>query len=196
VAEGRRLEVRASLAATEAAVRLLTEEVELLDQVAELYRRLVDAEITSSVKALENLQSEGVKAVFPDQDLKVRAEVSVVRGKVAVELVTSQRKENGDLIEGHSLDGFGGAVATLQSVLLRLALIFKRGLRPVLFLDETLPAFSTQYVQDVAAFLKVMCRRLGVDILVITHNDYLVETADVAYRVQAAKGHSVVVKTR
>lgn len=190
------MEVQAALQTAADSMRTLTEEVELLDMVAELYRRMVDSEINSAVKALENLQSEGMKAVFPDQDIKVRTEVDVVRGKVAVGLVTSQRKDNGDLIEGQSLEGFGGAVATLQSVLLRLALIFKRGMRPVLFLDETLPAFSTQYVQDVASFLKVLCKRLGVDILLSTHNDYLVETADVAYRVQAAKGHSVVVRTR
>ena len=177
-------------------MKQLDEEVDLLVHVAELLRQLVDSEITEGVKAMETLQTEGVKAVFHDQEIKIRADVEVTRGKVNVSLVTSQRSENGDLVEGAALDGFGGAVATVQSVLLRLVLLFRRGLRPILFLDESLPAFDERYVHNMAAFLKVLCRRLGVDILLITHNQALVDAADHAYRIKRDKGHSTFQKIR
>lgn len=192
VVKGRLTEVRRNLTIARADVKRLSDDTDLLGHVAEVLRALVDAEITDSVKAVEALQTEGVRAVFADQDLEVRAEIEVQRGKVNVSLVTKQRKENGDVIEGSSLDGFGGAVSTVQSILLRLALIFRRGLRPVLFLDETLPAFDDKYVHNMAAFLKVLCRRLGVDILLVTHNQTLVEAADRAYRIRRDKGFSSV----
>lgn len=188
VAQGRREEVRRSLHDARDAVTRIENESQLLDHVAALLHTLIDGEITEGVKAIETLQSEGVRAVFSDQEITVRADVEVSRGKVNVSLVTSQRKENGDLIEGLALDGFGGAVSTVQSILLRLAIIFRRGLRPVLFLDETLPAFDDRYVHSMAAFLKTLCKRMGVDILLVTHNPALVDAGDRAYRIRRDKG--------
>ena len=188
VAQGRREEVRRSLRDARSAVDRIEKESQLLDHVSVLLHTLIDGEITEGVKAIESLQTEGVRAVFNDQEITVRAEVEVSRGKVNVSLVTSQRKENGDLIEGLALDGFGGAVSTVQSILLRLAIILRRGLRPVLFLDETLPAFDDRYVHNMAAFLKTLCKRMGVDILLVTHNPALVDAGDRAYRIRRDKG--------
>lgn len=193
---GRRDAARDSLEAARVASTILAEKVDLLDLVSVLIRTLIDAEITEGVKAIETLQTEGVRAVFDDQEIQVRADVEVLRGKVNVSLVTVQKKENGDVIEGVSLEGFGGAVSTVQSVLLRLALIFRRGLRPVLFLDESLPAFDERYVLNMAAFLKTLCARMGVDILLVTHNPVLVEQADRAYRIRREHGHSSFHKIR
>jgi len=188
VAQGRRDEVRSAIASARASVTRIEDEIQLLDHVAVLLHAMIDGELTDGVKAIESLQSEGVKAVFNDQDIQVRADVDVVRGKVSVSLVTTQRKDNGDLIEGMSLDGFGGAVSTVQSILLRLAIMFRRGLRPVLFLDETLPAFDDKYIHNMALFLKTLCRRMGVDILLVTHNPTLVDAGDRAYRIKQNKG--------
>jgi DNA repair exonuclease SbcCD ATPase subunit len=187
---GRRDATRNGLKEAQVSVRALEERADLLDLVAALIRSLIDAEITEGVKAIETLQTEGVHAVFDDQEISVRADVEVLRGKVNVSLVTIQKQENGDNIEGVSLEGFGGAVSTVQSVLLRLALIFRRGLRPVLFLDESLPAFDERYVLNMAAFLKTLCARMGVDILLVTHNPILVEAADRAYRIRREHGHA------
>lgn len=192
--KGRRQEVRRSLSEARDSVRHLSNEMDLLARVTEFLRTLIDLEITEGVKSIESLQTEGVRAVFQDQDITVRGEIEVSRGKVTVNLITTQQKENGDVIEGESLDGFGGAVSTVQSILLRLALIFRRGLRPVLFLDETLPAFDDKYVHNMATFLKVLCKRLGVDILLVTHNQALVDAADHAYVIRRERGHSIVRK--
>ena len=188
IAQGRREEVRRSLADARASVSRIENDTQILDHVMVLMHTLIDGEITEGVKAIESLQTEGVRAVFNDQDLTVRADVEVSRGKVNVSLITTQRQDNGDVIEGSSLDGFGGAVSTVQSILLRLAIIFRRGLRPVLFLDETLPAFDERYVHNMAAFLKTLCKRMGVDILLVTHNPTLVDAGDRAYRIKRDKG--------
>lgn len=188
IAQGRREEVRRSLREARSAVARIEDESQLLDHVAVVLHTLIDGELTDGVKAIESLQSEGIRVVFPDQDIQVRAEVEVSRGKVNVSLVTTERKEDGEIVEGLSLDGFGGAVATVQSILFRLAIIFRRGLRPVLFLDETLPAFDSKYVHMMAGFLKVLCKRMGVDILLVTHNTALVDAGDRAYRIKRDKG--------
>ena len=168
---------------TKAEIKRLENQENLLDLVSELFRRLIDREVTTGVKAVEKLQSEGLQTVFSDQDITVETEVEVLRGKVSVDLTTVHKRADGTVIKGQSIDGFGGSVTTVQSVLLRIIVIIRRGLRPFLLLDEALPAFDADYIVGVGQFLKTLCDRLGIDILVVTHNQALVESVDNAYRI-------------
>ena len=78
----------------------------------------------------------------------------------------------------------------MQSILLRIIIILRRGLRPVLLLDESLPAFDGNYVSNMGHFLSVLCQRLGMDILLVTHNPALVESADKGYRIIRKNGEA------
>jgi len=186
---GMRDAVQADLATTLAKITELEAEEELLALVGGLFRVLIDQEVADGVKAVEKLQTEGLQAVFDDQDLEVRANIQVQRGKVAVDLVTVQRTPSGDVIEGVSTDAFGGSVLTVQSVLLRIIVMIRRGLRPLLLLDETLPAFDQNYITNMGSFLSELCKRLGIDILMVTHNPALFDAADHSYRILRKDGN-------
>ena len=123
--------------------------------------------------------------------MTVKANVDVQYGKVSVEFVTIQKQADGTVTEGMSLDAYGGAVSTVQSVLLRVIVTMRRGMRPVLFMDETLPAFDSNYVYNMGRFLKTLCNRLGYDMLLVSHNPAMVEAADRAYRIQKTDGKAV-----
>lgn len=166
----------------------LEAEERLADMSANLLRLLIDKEVSIGVKAVEELLTEGLQAVFDDQNLSVRADVDVQRGKVSVDFITVQKHSDGTVTEGLSREAFGGAVTTVQSVLLRLIVTLRRGLRPIAFLDETLPAFDSNYVHNMATFLRTLCNRLDMDILLVSHNPAMVEAADHAYRIQKVNG--------
>lgn len=195
-ARGQRDGVAAQLRKAQEDIKRLENEVTLTDLAGELLRKIIDQEVTLGVKAVERLQTEGLQAVFPDQNLQVKAVIDVQRGKVSVDLVTVQARSDGTVIEGESVDSFGGAVATLQSVLLRVIIVLRRGLRPLLVLDETLPALDGNYVNNVGTFLKLLCQRLKIDVLLVTHNPALVEAADHAYRIVRKDGVARFEETR
>lgn len=182
-AKGRRDAIAKALARTKAEIRRLESEEELLDAVGALFRTLIDQEVLAGVKAVERLQTEGLQAVFSDQDLRVKTNVEVQRGKVSVDLVTVLKAPSGEVIEGMSTDAFGGSVLTVQSILLRIIVMVRRGLRPFILLDETLPAFDAHYITNMAQFLTTLCQRLGIDILVVTHNPALFDAAERSYRI-------------
>jgi hypothetical protein len=186
--EGRRDSVVGRLASTRDEIRDLEKEDEILDLVGSLFRTLIDAEVTDNAKAVERLLTEGLQAVFEDMDLSVRAEINVQRGKVAVDLITVQNQDDGTVTEGGSTDVYGGSVATLESVLLRVIVVLRRGMRPLLLLDESLGAVAEHYVPNVGRFLSLLCRRLSMDVLAVTHNATLVEAADKAYRIKKVSG--------
>lgn len=185
---GRREALQEQVISTKQSIDTLSNEIETLDGVATVFRELLDNEVASSVKAVEDLLSEALQAVFSDQELRVRANISVLRGKVSVELLTVQDHGDGLVIEGASSDGFGGAVTTVQSIILRILVCLKRGMRPLLLLDESLPAFDSNYVHNMGNFLSLLCSRLGVDILLVTHNQHLVDASDRAYIINKKNG--------
>lgn len=178
------------LAKSNSEVARLNKESTVLLAVEAFIRHLIDQEVTLGVKAVERMQTDGLQAVFDDQDISVRADVEVQRGKVSVELVTIQKYQNGVEVEGLSNDSFGGSVSTVQSVLLRLVIMMRWGLRPMMLLDESLPAFDSNYITNMGSFLSTLCKRLNMDILLVSHNPALAEAADHSYRITKHNGHA------
>lgn len=187
---GLREAVQRQLEATKREIKRLEEEGALLNLVSGLFRTLIDQEVTAGVKAVERLETEGLQAIFNDQDLKVRADVQVQHGKVSVDLITIQKKPDGTVVEGASEGVFGGAVTTIESILLRVMVILRRGLRPLLILDESLPALREPYLSNTGKFLSLLCARVGLDILLVLSDQTgsLVGTADKAYKLVVKDG--------
>lgn len=182
--QGHRESAQQRLVQVRSEIKRLEHEEEVLDLVAELLRTLIDREVADGAKSVEKLLTEGLQAVFDDQDLSVRADTEVQRGRVSVDLLTVQKKADGTVTEGVSRSAFGGSVTTVQSILLRIIVALRRGLRPILVLDESMAALDSNYVQNMGRFLGLLCQRMGMDILLVTHNQTLIEVADTCYRIQ------------
>jgi len=178
------------LAEVQVKILRLESESEILRRVSDLFRFLVDREVIDNATTAQDLLTEGLQAVFDDLDISVRAGVDIQRGKVSVDLVTIQKQNDGTITEGSIMDSYGGSVATVQSVLLRIVVLSRRGLRPLLLLDESLSAVAEDYVPRVGRFLAVLAQRLNLDILAVSHNPVMVESANRAYRIQKKKGES------
>lgn len=156
-----------------------------------LLEKLSEDEVEKGINTYIALLDEGLKAIFPEQQVGLKAEIDKVRGKVSVRLKTTFKGADGLEIESESLDAFGGAVATIQSLLLRVALILKRGLRPLLVLDETFAPVDENRIPLLVDFLKVLCNKLNMDILCVSHNSVLTENADIAYRIKPTTNGAV-----
>jgi chromosome segregation ATPase len=181
---GARDEIRQRRKTLAAEVRDLEEQAEELELVSSLFRSLIDDEIATAVTAVEKLLSDGLGTIFDDQKLSVEAEVRVKRNKVDLTVWTVQEREGGVITKGLARDCFGGSVATVESLLMRVLVLLKRGLRPVLILDEALAAFDPRYAERIGEFLSALCDKLGMDILMVTHNPTLFQSAQRAYRVR------------
>ncbi len=188
LADGKRASIRDTISNTEMKITSLESELEVLERVSDLFRVLIDKEVLCNVNTAQDLLTEGLKAVFDDLDLSVRADVEMQRGKVSVDLITVQKDKIQGITEGSSVEAYGGSIATVQSVLLRIVVLHRRGLRPLLLLDESLAAVAEHYVPRVGRFLAVLAERLNIDILAVTHSSVLVEAADKAYRIQKKDG--------
>jgi len=156
-----------------------------------LLEKISEEEVEKGINTYIALLDEGLKAIFPEQQVGLKAEIDKIRGKVSVRLKTTFKGVDGLEIESESLDAFGGAVATIQSLLLRVALILKRGLRPLLILDETFAPVDENRIPLLVDFLKVLCNKLNMDILCVSHNSVLTDNADIAYKIKPTANGAV-----
>lgn len=175
------------VAQTSKEIALAEMDIDVINQSIELLNRLSEEEVENGIKTYVSLLEEGLKALFPEQQVGLKGEIDKVRGKVSLRLKTTFISEDGVEVEGEGVDSFGGAVATVQSLLLRISLILKRGLRPFLVLDESFPAVDEYRTELLVDFLKSLCERLDMDILCITHNQSISEQADLSYRLKPSK---------
>lgn len=155
-----------------------------LMQVAVLFEQMAEEEVNMGVNTYVDLLEEGLKAIFPEQKISLEAEVLKQRNKIAVKLKTKVIGDDGIEVEAEGIDSFGGALTTIQSLLLRVSLIMRSQLRPLMILDESFPAVDSSRVHLLVEFLKVLCKKLNMDILCITHDPAIAEGANIGYKIR------------
>lgn len=164
--------------------RQLEEEVEsneeqgrILIKVEELFKFLLDKYVHRYAESFSEVVTEGLQAIFHDQDIAFELVVGQKNGKVWIDFETVQ-----DGVRGQALQSFGGGVSSVESFLLRLLVLLKTGLSKYLILDESLAALSEEYVDEAGLFIRRMSEELGVHVLLITHNKAFLDHAHTAYQ--------------
>ncbi len=171
------------LEAKELEVGDLTCQIELLAKVHELFRVLMDQMIVSQVRVVEGIVTEGLQSIFHDLDLSCEADVGPKWGKISVEFFFRQgRKDDPLSYRGRPLASFGGGPSSIASLILRLLTVLRLKLWPVLVLDEALGAVSADYVGPTGIFLEELTKKMGIDILLVTHKTAFLDHADAAYQ--------------
>lgn len=165
-------------------IQEIDESVVLLQKVSVFFRNLIDREVLETVKLFDEMQTEGLRAIFYDQDLSVESKVDIQRGKVSVEFDVVHKKENGHIIKGSSLNQFGGAVLAVQSFILRVLLARKNGLKNFFVFDETFPSFDGNYAGKFAEFINYLSEKMSLDVLLVTHDPKMFQHAKKKYRIR------------
>lgn len=160
-------------------VTTLDGEVGLLTLVEGTLNVLLQQTSAANLKAIEELVTSGLQAIFDDLSLSFHFQVDTVRGQQSLTPVLAS---NGK-VEGPILDSHGGGPAQVVALLLRVLTVHRLGLFPLVALDESLSMVSERYVANCARFLKGLCERLGMTILLVTHQPAFVVEATRAYEI-------------
>lgn len=154
---------------------------------AESAQAILQAVAQETQKELEYRVSELVSlamaAVFPDPyTLKLSFEMK--RGRTEAEFLFE--------LDGETVNpkyGSGGGVKDVAALALRLAVWSLRGgrTRPLIVLDEPFKNPSKGYRPKVAKLLKRLSRDLGLQIIMVTHDEELIEHADKVFLVKRVR---------
>lgn len=169
---------------------------EILNRVVILLQETGKYAREQAKTSVESIVTHALRHVFgPEYSFTVELPEHVGR-PTAEFFVTSQA--GNETLTTKPQDSRGGGVVDVVSLGLRVAMLesYQPKLSGPLVLDEPAKHVSDEYIQPVAEFLKKLSEHFGRQVIMVTHNDHISDTADVAYRVTLREGKSAVVRER
>jgi len=164
--------------------------LEVGQQALVFLERVANARRGAMKGKIETVVTEALRLIYgPDYSVELTYCMKNNRSNLDVELV--RKTAVGEVRRG--LGGFGGGVADTISVPMRLmVLIGSRQTDRVCALDECWKHIDPDRVELVAQFLRALSDRLGVQLLISSHHERMVDVADRAYHVTEEDGRSIV----
>lgn len=139
---------------------------------------------------IKDLVETALDSVFPDK-YKFGAEFVAKRGRSEARLYLEK-----DGIERDPMNANGGGIVDIIAVALRMACWCLSRSENVLLLDEPFRFLSAEYRPVMAELLATMSRRLGLQIIMVTHDPDMMAVADKVFEVSQDKSGVSSIKVR
>lgn len=149
------------------------------------------AQKTQSQLSIEvsNLVTMALESIFPEP-YKFSCNFMLRRGKTECDLLFERNGEFHD-----PMSSSGGGVIDVASLGLRVSLwSLTKSSRPVIVLDEPMKHLSSDLRPKAAELIKTLSEELGLQIIMITHAEEFINTADKIFYVNLKNGQSNVVE--
>lgn len=161
----------------------------LLEKSLASLQKLTDLKKKETTEKIENIISFGLQTIFEDSSYQFKISDSIKRKQVVYDFRVFSDSFNSD--NGVSiLDSRGGGVVSIVSFLLRLVLMcmMDKKAERFLALDEPFSNLSENYHENLVVAVKSIAEKLGVQLLVISHQKSLDAFGDVVYELRQVNG--------
>jgi DNA repair exonuclease SbcCD ATPase subunit len=157
--------------------------IEIIQQVAKLTQQQLEIHISELVTL-------ALEAVFPNP-YKMVLKFETRRNRSEADLLLQD--ENGNLLS--PMDSVGGGVVDVAAFALRIALWSLKRPRPrtVMIMDEPFRFLSTDLQDRAGRMIKEISVKLGIQFIIVTHEENLLETADKVFKVFIKDGISSII---
>lgn len=157
----------------------------LLDKVKAVLSHLLECTSKKDLRGMDSLVTYGLSTVYPEKGLEFKSEVVDTGKKISVEMSTYRegRKASKDQ---------HGSVSVLESLVIRILAILKMKSARLLIADEPFSAVGDDHIGNVGTLLEELTKKLGMDILLITHNPGVADSC--MFRVTLDPGNQLKLK--
>jgi hypothetical protein len=140
---------------------------------------------------IEKLVNLCLNEVFPDRNFNFKADFQIKRNKMECEFLVE--------VDGHEYspkDDMGGSILDIISFALRIILwsFENPRSRNVIIMDEPF-RFSGRLITKAVQMVKELSKKLGIQFIINTHSDELIDIADRSWNVVNVKGKSMVTQS-
>lgn len=164
----------------------LTEDAERYKKAAAFLGIVSENSQEAVIKHFENAATLVVQNIFgPGYGLKMNsAKGSMANSSISFAIVAPYESE--DSLEVDPVGGQGGGMRDIVGMALRIAFLNLSKNEGVIFFDEPFKMLSAGYQDLIAQVLNMIRKELGKQMIVITHNERLMEHADKVIHVELA----------
>lgn len=150
--------------------------VSLFQKASEIFKVWLEDFLKHNVDSISDLVTTGLQAVIDDQNLRFKIIQELKHNRLSMRFVVEE-----DGVEANPMDSFGGGTVLMASFILRLAIMTRMQMGNLLLLDESLSALAVQYIPNAADFMKKLSEEMGINILMVTHNEEFMSNSHTAY---------------
>ena len=168
--------LRSQIASGEREIESLRYEADLEQKSAEVFKAWLEDLLKTNVDSISELATRGLRYVIHDQELTFKIHQEPKYNRLSMSFLIEE-----DGVEGDPVDSFGGGPVVVASLILRLGVMARMGMGNLLLLDESMFALANKYIPTAADFMRQLSERMGVNILMVTHNEEFMNNAHVAY---------------
>jgi DNA repair exonuclease SbcCD ATPase subunit len=171
------------------------EKATIFEQVTVLLQQTSEHARKQAREQIEMLVTNTLRSVFGGE-YSFRIDLTEKAGRPEAEFYVLSTY-GGEKLETRPQDSRGGGVVDVVSLGLRIAMLetYRPRLEGALILDEPAKHVSEDFIMPTAQFLKMVSDFFGRQVIMVTHNAHLAETAEVAYSVTLRDEQSVVTRT-
>jgi hypothetical protein len=170
-------------------VAALKREKDILEKTEKVLKHLTDKLVKNDLSKMDSLITYGLKTVFPNRNFQFKSELQERGKKMWIDLQT--------INDGHITSPQSkSSVHVIESFLLRLLCIIKMKRARLLLLDETFAAVDNDRVENLYQLIIELCRKLGMDVLLVTHYTGCADLVDHSYKIIGTENKAEVIKTK
>ena len=186
--KGQRDQITRNIEEAETEIRHKSREIRQLEKAREVVREIATQMQSQLQLQISDITSMAMDAVF-DNPYKLEVDFVLRRNKTECDLFFER---DGFKIDPLSASGLGSV--DVASFALRIASWMMMEPRPenVIILDEPFRFLSEDNHENASRMVKELSERLGIQFIIVTHNQTLASYADKVFRVSMKKGKSII----
>lgn len=163
----------------------ISELVEISDELAEVSDLLEKCNVTSRQHIkdeIEQLTTQALRTIYGDPYIRFTINFVSKRNQVEADFAITRENEDNP-IEGDILATHGGMFADVIGFALRIIIMELLKVNGPLILDEPGKYISEQYIDNFGKFMSQMSKSFDRQIIMVTHNQRLMQFADTTIHV-------------
>lgn len=164
------------------------EQIRIIGLASEVLKRIGDQKKQATVEVFERVVTAAIKEVFNfDYKFAILFDSDGKRVSTKFKLIDLNNNEL-DI-----MDSVGGGLVDIISFTLRVLILAsaKPKRSQILFMDECFRCVSPQYRDKVGLLLKSLADKLNMQFVLITHQEELLQSADIAYELSKTENGTI-----
>ena len=167
----------------------LEKEQDELNLTMAYFNKLVDSKRKEIMDKVVGLVTYGLQSVFQNPTMKLVVRERLQRNQKFYTLAISI-----DGVETDDWNSASGGVVDVLSFMLRVVLLSVSSNRKFVVLDEPFKGLSKGYRENLGTFLNLLADKLGIQFLIVSHQDEINSAADALYEIRNIEGESKILR--
>lgn len=171
-------ELERRIAEKEKALESLRRSADVTARSHDYLDALVKEESVRFVQNLTDILNYGMRTIFDDEEYTISIQTDGSRASIWLDYESGGQHVHTDI------RSCGGGIRTVIGFLMQVYFLYQHEAGNIIVVDEGFSQLSAQYMPNLFRLIHELCEKNGLDILLVTHDQRVMEYADRHYEIK------------